>query len=410
MMLELTSALSASTALFWTKINRIVLETPYLRHFGLIYEETHTLLDNIIRTDRLENTRHDQIGQFYRGSRGTSGGKTGRALTKWRPSHRWRGPSTSRRGFVPSLRWGARTRRFFSWRTTGTNGGWSPFNMNGPCASGTGSFIDQQAERLAQSIYGADFSMDQDKLQQTLDDFIDLGLKSTYPAPVACRCTVFTKSDMIHLQNKGESLPNIIAGLHFGNAANYVSTIVGKPGAAGPDYFHRRHGFQPAPGEGFPALFSFFEVPAYHTSIGALGVAVQAAKANVAKRSRPLRRFYTPSLKPVDSFPRAERLELSLSRLRPGQWSAPWARKKGKPVEAYLGVDIGSTTTKYALISEKAQILHKCYVPTQGKPIEVTQRLLRTLQDEVGGKDQAHGDRHDGIGPQCGGGFSRART
>ncbi len=98
--------------------------------------------------------------------------------------------------------------------------------MNGPCASGTGSFIDQQAERLAQSIYGPDFSMGQEKLQKTLEDFIELGLKSTYPAPVACRCTVFTKSDMIHLQNKGESLANIIAGLHFGNAANYISTII----------------------------------------------------------------------------------------------------------------------------------------------------------------------------------------
>ena len=108
------------------------------------------------------------------------------------------------------------------------------FNMNGPCASGTGSFMDQQAERLALSMYGAEFHMDQEKLQQTLDDFIALGLKATYPAPVACRCTVFTKSDMIHLQNKGESLPNIIAGLHYGNAANYISTIVGNRQLADP--------------------------------------------------------------------------------------------------------------------------------------------------------------------------------
>ena len=43
---------------------------------------------------------------------------------------------------------------------------------------------------------------------------------------MACRCTVFTKSDMIHLQNKGEKLEDIIYGLHVGNARNYVSTIV----------------------------------------------------------------------------------------------------------------------------------------------------------------------------------------
>ncbi len=88
----------------------------------------------------------------------------------------------------------------------------------------------------------------------------------------------------------------------------------------------------------------------------------------------------------VYNFPRAERLELSLTDFDPENSLKPWAGKKGKPVEAYLGVDIGSTTTKYALISEKAQILHKCYVPTQGKPIEVTQRLLRTLHEDVGQK------------------------
>ncbi len=101
------------------------------------------------------------------------------------------------------------------------------FSINGPCASGTGSFIDQQAERLSIAMYGADFKLTQDKLDTTLKDFIDLGLKSTSPAPVACRCTVFTKSDMIHLQNKGEPIENIIAGLHHGNAKNFVSTIVG---------------------------------------------------------------------------------------------------------------------------------------------------------------------------------------
>ena len=55
-------------------------------------------------------------------------------------------------------------------------------------------------------------------------------------------------------------------------------------------------------------------------------------------------------------------------------------------MEAYLGIDIGSTSTKYALISDKAQILHKCYVPTRGKPIEVTQQLLRALQEEAGAR------------------------
>ncbi|GAI03187.1 unnamed protein product, partial [marine sediment metagenome] len=92
------------------------------------------------------------------------------------------------------------------------------FNTNGPCASGTGSFIDQQAERLASSIYGKE-DISEAHLSEILEDFITLGLDSKNSSRVACRCTVFTKSDMIHLQNKGEKLQDIIAGLHVGNAS-----------------------------------------------------------------------------------------------------------------------------------------------------------------------------------------------
>ena len=47
-----------------------------------------------------------------------------------------------------------------------------------------------------------------------------------------------------------------------------------------------------------------------------------------------------------------------------------------KETRAFLGLDVGSTTTKYALINEGKELIHKRYVPTQGKPIEVTQNLL----------------------------------
>ena len=91
-------------------------------------------------------------------------------------------------------------------------GGWEleNFNANGPCASGTGSFIDQQAERLATALYEKNRQTSQNHIDRILNDFIRLGLNSKKPANVACRCTVFTKSDMIHLQNKGEKLEDII--------------------------------------------------------------------------------------------------------------------------------------------------------------------------------------------------------
>ncbi len=61
------------------------------------------------------------------------------------------------------------------------------FGMNSSCASGTGSFLDQQARRLELDIK---------------EEFAKEALKSTNPARLAGRCAVFAKSDMIHLQQR----------------------------------------------------------------------------------------------------------------------------------------------------------------------------------------------------------------
>jgi len=363
---------------------RVALETPYLRHFGLIYEETRKLLEDIRKWAEIEKSGAIRSVSFT--------GVHGELLAEKLAAHYEVETISQVLGanlVVPGVRSiisvGGQDAAVF--QLTHNNGQWhlESFNINGPCASGTGSFIDQQAERLAQSIYGPDFSMDQDKLQQTLNDFIELGLKSTYPAPVACRCTVFTKSDMIHLQNKGESLPNIIAGLHYGNAANYMSTIVANRELLDPIIFIGGMASNRLQVKAFQHYFPSLTVPPYHASLGALGVALQAGEQG--RRNE----IDTARLARVDahatySFPRASRLELVHTEFSSDNSLGAWTKKKGKPVEAYLGVDIGSTTTKYALISEQGQILHKCYVPTMGKPIEVTQKLLRTLQGEVAKK------------------------
>jgi simple sugar transport system permease protein len=98
------------------------------------------------------------------------------------------------------------------------------FAMNALCAAGTGSFLDQQAERLGIRID---------------EEFARLALESRHPARVAGRCTVFAKSDMIHLQQEGCLLPDILAGLclalgagqliqrnGFGRRTNLVLAIV----------------------------------------------------------------------------------------------------------------------------------------------------------------------------------------
>ena len=81
--------------------------------------------------------------------------------------------------------------------------------MNTVCAAGTGSFLDQQASRLG----------------LTVEELGKLALESEAPPRVAGRCSVFAKSDMIHLQQKGTPTRDIVAGLCQALARNFKSTV-----------------------------------------------------------------------------------------------------------------------------------------------------------------------------------------
>ena len=282
------------------------------------------------------------------------------------------------------------------------------FNTNGPCASGTGSFIDQQAQRLATAMYEKAADISQDQIDRILSDFINLGIKSVSPANVACRCTVFTKSDMIHLQNRGEKLEDIIYGLHVGNARNYMSTIVSNRTLEEPIVFVGGLSLNQLQVKAFQEHFPGMVVPDYNTSVGALGVALEAldlSRTHDSERDGPVALSLLEDLVSTRalSVPIAPRLTLK-ETLFPETNEVP-KRPFSKITRTYLGIDIGSTTTKYALINEGGEIIHKNYVPTQGKPIEVTQGLLRHLRDQVGRKIEILGTATTGSGRNVVGDF-----
>jgi predicted CoA-substrate-specific enzyme activase len=83
------------------------------------------------------------------------------------------------------------------------------FAMNTVCAAGTGSFLDQQALRLGIPI----------------DQFGQYALQSKSPARIAGRCTVFAESDMVHKQQIGCNLEDIIAGLCEALVRNYFNNV-----------------------------------------------------------------------------------------------------------------------------------------------------------------------------------------
>lgn len=83
------------------------------------------------------------------------------------------------------------------------------FAMNTVCAAGTGSFLDHQAERLNIPI----------------EEFGALALQSKNPVRIAGRCSVFAESDMIHKQQMGHLLPDIVAGLCDALVRNYLNNV-----------------------------------------------------------------------------------------------------------------------------------------------------------------------------------------
>ncbi len=89
------------------------------------------------------------------------------------------------------------------------NGVVSDFAMNTVCAAGTGSFLDQQASRL----------------NILIEEFGEVALQAESPVRIAGRCAVFAESDMIHKQQMGCSLPDILAGLCEALVRNYLNNV-----------------------------------------------------------------------------------------------------------------------------------------------------------------------------------------
>ena len=137
----------------------------------------------------------------------------------------------------------------------------SDFAMNTVCAAGTGSFLDQQAVRL---------NMDIGQLG-------DMAAQGEHPVRIAGRCAVFAESDMIHKQQMGHKIEDILAGLCRALVRNFLSNLGKGREIKAPVIFQggvaANRGIRLAFEEalGFPLI-----IPEHYDVMGALGVALLA--------------------------------------------------------------------------------------------------------------------------------------
>ncbi len=248
------------------------------------------------------------------------------------------------------------------------------YEKNGDCAAGTGSFIDQQASRL----------------QYSIEEIGDIVMGAGKQATVAGRCSVFAKSDMIHAQQKGYQPPEILKGLCEAVVRNFKASITkGKritPQIAFIGGVAANKGAVQAMYSVFKLSESDLFVPRHYASMGAIGAALFEYRAPVKHEPKRLAEVRDVVLVTVGNFPRTDPLSMTkVLTLR--DRTVPYSFEgKSLPVDAYLGIDIGSVSTNLAVLDAEGELIKEIYTRTRSRPIEVVNEGLNEIQTEIGDK------------------------
>ncbi len=278
---------------------------------------------------------------------------------------------------------------------TGKHLGIVDYQTSGECAAGTGSFIDQQATRLLYSI----------------EEVGPAACGASCAARIAGRCSVFAKTDMIHAQQKGYTTEQILRGLCDAVARNYKSSLVKGRAVVPPVAFIGgvaiNQGVRNALREAFKLKEADLLIPEHYAWLGAVGAAIleaQEYRKRSFKRIHQLRQHEAARKNFACTEPLSMQRVLLLRDRTAEAKKVPGVRCQvsgintldeasassdtrhltpDTPVEAYLGIDIGSVSTNLVVIDETGNLLKEIYLYTEGRPIEVVARGLKEIEAEL---------------------------
>ena len=282
---------------------------------------------------------------------------------------------------------------------TGFASGAAPeFAMNESCAAGTGSFFEDQMQRLG----------------LPLDSYSDLVTRAQSVPRLSGRCSVFAKTDIIHRQQEGVPVEDILQGLCHATVKAFKATIarslpVEKPLAlAGGTLLNA--GVVRAVREVFDLGDDELLADPQLVNAQAVGAALAAAEAGEADAQLAALRAALggESAGQADDLARLPRLphvDCTPNRgfaLAPSPWNpagapaydggavprsaAVDALAAGQPVPVALGVDVGSTSTNLVLVSTDGVLLDAQYLRTRGNPKQAVRDGLASLAQRVGSR------------------------
>ncbi len=257
---------------------------------------------------------------------------------------------------------------------------------NTSCAAGTGSFLDQQAGRL--HLTGSD------QISQN-------ALLNTKKRPeIATRCAVFAKTDLIHAQQQGYDIQQICDGLCFGLAQNLANTLFNQ-GLVNPKVFFCggvsqnlavRHHLSAITG----IEFVVDELSQFYGAVGAALSLLDELK-KVELKKEELKKIQPRSFNsPQDFFMATERtdnyrypeLVLKLSDYPDFSCFSSFVcdgvetdiyadPRRGSITHGFLGLDVGSTSTKSILIDQEGTPLAGFYTQTASRPVQAVKNIFK---------------------------------
>ncbi len=291
----------------------------------------------------------------------------------------------------------------FSLSLFGPDGRYRQSRFNSLCAAGTGSFLDQQARRLGLSDSAA---------------LAETAMRSRSDRPrIATRCAVFAKTDLIHAQQEGYPPEAICDGLCRGLAANVHDALFSGQPVPDPIVFAggvaRNRAAVRHMGELLGRVLVVDEYASIYGAYGAAldwleawrcgevgessgGPAAEAEKVLLEER-RSRRTYYPPlelALSTYPEFSSEQRREYQPLRVQvPGPVEVDIYQRveAGERIEVFLGLDVGSTSTKAVLLGteddtrasgdEGVAVLAGFYTSTAGRPLLAVQAIFETASD-----------------------------
>ena len=248
--------------------------------------------------------------------------------------------------------------------------------MNGVCAGGTGSFIDQMAALLQTDAKG---------LNDEATNY-----KQIYS--IAARCGVFAKTDIQPLINEGASKADLAASIFQAVVNQTISGLAcGKPIRGCVAFLGGPLHFLPELKKAFIRTLNLTAEnivdPENSHLFAAMGAAIEAQDTEAIE-----------VIKLIEALEQGVSIQFEIKRLEPlfsdeREYKEFCERHNRAVVEkgeissysgnCFLGIDAGSTTTKMALIGERGELLYSYYSNNQGNPIKAAVDGLKQLKEQI---------------------------